>query len=1005
MSARPLGLAQPWLWLAVLMTALKLWLTAAQPVYALGGASHDDRLFLQLAEYIRQGAWLGPYDQMTLAKGPFYSLWAAAANAIGLPLFWSQQLLYAAACALCVRAFRPLALPAAGAFALYALLLWNPMTFEATSLGRVLRQHVYVPLGLMIFAGLAALYCRRTDAAVRQVPWAMLLGLSFGAFHLTREETLWILPGAALLAGAVIVGAVRAGRAQVIRSGTMLGLAAVMAALPVLVVSSLNARHYGWFGTVEFRAAAFKDAYGALTRVQAGEPVPFTPVTQAAREVMYPVSPAFATLRPHLEGAIGLGWAEASAGVTGRPPSEREIGGGWMMWALRDAVAAAGHAGSAGEALAFYRQLADEINAACDDGRLPAGPRRSGFVPELREGQASEIAAVFLQFGDYVTHFRGFSAYAPPSEGDDGLFVLFREMTGGRIAPVEPDPAANTPSQQARIDALHRVGKLLRHGWHALFWIAMAAVVVRIASSIRQRTWSYPLTLAAAAWGSAAAYIGIQAIIHVTSFPVMVISSFASAYPFVLLFIGAVGLEVGPAWLPRVRAHISGLIPAAWREPRPAVPPEPDAPWKRRLPWIGVPLALLPYLVHREAFDTLVWFADDLFLVDQLAHMGFAQWTFAFFTESFVPVFKVLWGGVLLIFDGSYPAMLRALWLTHALNTYLLGRLLARAGLGWSGVVLAQAVFALTPAHQESLGWSVQWSALLAVTCLLAGLTWLEARAPADGRWRTAVHAPLVVLAALGAGCFARGVLTGGVFAAALLLPLVAQREWPAWRTRLVPALACLLPALAVAAGIVLFAHGNQRSMAGHWGDALQFGLTYLLYNPVYLLFGEPELYTVPYHALAVLKVALVVGGFALARGRVRLLLLVLLVYDLGNAALLGIGRHHTGLYGALGQRYAYSALICLLPFAGVVFSQGLERLTAIPGRQRLAVAAVVLLLAGHFLRGWTAPLADFVAWRGTEMRAHLAAPYTTDPAATVPALDFMHLERAKALQRAYNLH
>jgi len=34
-----------------------------------------------------------------------------------------------------------------------------------------------------------------------------------------------------------------------------------------------------------------------------------------------------------------------------------------------------------------------------------------------------------------------------------------------------------------------------------------------------------------------------------------------------------------------------------------------------------------------------------------------------------------------------------------------------------------------------------------------------------------------------------------------------------------------------------------------------------------------------------------------------------------------------------------------------------------------------------------------------------MAAPYTTDPSATVPAFDFMHLERAKALQRAYDLH
>ncbi len=1005
MSARPSGLAQPWLWLAVLMTALKLWLTAAQPIYALGAAGHDDRLFLQLAQHVRDGAWLGPYDQMTLAKGPFYSLWAAAMAGIGLPLFLSQQLLYAAACALFVRALRPAALPAAGAFALYALLLWNPMTFEASSLGRVLRQHVYVPLGLLVFAGLAALAYRRAEPWSRQAPWALLLGLSFGAFHLTREETLWILPGTVLLAGAVLVGAARASRAQAGRSAAMLGLALAAAAVPVLTVSALNARHYGWFGTVEFRAAAFKDAYGALTRVRVGEPVPSTPVTRAAREAIYPVSPAFATLRPHLEGAIGRGWAEASGGATGRPPDEREIGGGWMMWALRDAVAAAGHADNAEEALAFYRRLADEINAACDDGRLPAGPRRRGFFPALREGQAGEIAVVFLQFGDYVTHFRGFSAHTPPSEGDEALLALFREMTGGRLAPVESAGAANTPGQRARIEVLHVLGKGLRHLWYALFWAAMVVAVVRIAGAIRQRRWSFPLTLAIAAWGSAAAYVGIQAIIQVTSFPVRVVSSFASAYPLVLLFIGAVGVEAGPAWLPRLRTRAGRLIPASWREPRPALPPEPDAPWKRRLPWLGVPLALLPYLIHRESFDTLVWFADDLYLVDQLAHLGFAKWLLAFFTESFVPVFKLLWGGLLLLCDGSYPAMIRALWLTHAFNTWLLGRLLARAGFGGSAVVLAQVVFALTPAHLESLGWSVQWSAVLAVTCLLAGLNWHEAHAPAAGRWSLRAHGPLVLLAALGAGCFARGVLTGGVFAFALLLSMVWQRDWAAWRPRAVPVLACLVPSLAVAATIMLFAHGNQRSMAGHWVEALKFGLTYLAYNPLYLLLGEPAIGSVPYHALAVLKVALVAGGLAVARGRARALLLVLLVYDLGNAVLLGVGRHGDNLYGALVQRYVYSALLCLLPFAGVLFSRGLEHLATRPSRQRLAVAAVALLLAGHFLRGWSGPLATFVGWRGTEMRAHLAAPYTTDPAAIVPALGFMHLERAKALQRAYNLH
>jgi hypothetical protein len=1005
MNARPFGFASPWLWWAVAMTALKLWLTSAQPVYALGWAGHDDQLFLRLAEQIKEGAWLGPYDQMTLAKGPFYPLWAAAAATIGLPLFLSQHLLYALAGALVVRAIRPALPSAAWAFAVYALLLWNPMSFEASSLGRVLRQHVYVPLGLLIFAGLAALYYRRSETWRRQLPWAGLAGVAFGAFHLTREETPWILPGMALLAAAVMIAAVREARAHARRSATMLVVALATAALPVVIVSALNARHYGWFGTVEFRASAFKDAYGALTRIEIGPRYPSTPVSREAREAAYAVSPAFATLRPHLEGAIGLGWADASRDVTGRPPEEREIGGGWLMWALRDAVAAAGHTEDAAEALGFYRRMADELNAACDDGRLPAGPRRSGFVPRLHDGQAVEVARTFLAFGEYVTHFRGFSAYTPPSEGDPDQLRLFREMTGGHLSAANAGEDTLTAWQRARVELLQRIGKGLRHAWYGLFWAAMVVVVVRVIGAVRRRTWSFPLTLAAAAWGSAAAYVGIQAIIHVTSFPVMVISSFASAYPFVLLFIGAVALDAGPVWLPRARTWMATRIPTSWVQPGPELPSEPDAPWRRRLPWVGAPLALLPYLANREAFDTLFWFADDLFLVDQLAQMGFSKWVFAFFTESFVPVFKALWGGMLFVFDGSYPAMIRVLWLTHAFNTVLLGRLLARAGFAWSAVLFVQTVFALAPANLESLSWSVQWSALLAVTCLLCGLVWFEGRATSTAGWSTRGHGPLVVLAAVGAACFARGVLTGGVFAFAVLLVVVTRRAWAGWRRWLVPVVACVLPSCAVAAGILLFAHGNQQSMDGHWGDAFQFGTTYLAYNAGYLLLGEPAVHGVPYHLLALVKLGLVAGGFALAGGRARALLLVLLAYDLGNAVLLGIGRHHTGLYGALGQRYAYSALIGTLPFAGVLLARGLDGLAKNTALRRGLAALLLAGLGWHLLRGWPQPLAPFVAWRGTEMRALMAAPYTTDPAETVPALDFMHMERAKALQRTYELH
>ncbi len=45
--------------------------------------SHDDLLFIRLAQNLAQGQWLGPYDNLTLSKGPFYPLWIAVRIQVG----------------------------------------------------------------------------------------------------------------------------------------------------------------------------------------------------------------------------------------------------------------------------------------------------------------------------------------------------------------------------------------------------------------------------------------------------------------------------------------------------------------------------------------------------------------------------------------------------------------------------------------------------------------------------------------------------------------------------------------------------------------------------------------------------------------------------------------------------------------------------------------------------------------------------------------------------------
>jgi hypothetical protein len=193
--------------------------------------------------------------------------------------------------------------------------------------------------------------------------------------------------------------------------------------------------------------------------------------------------------------------------------------------------------------------------------------------------------------------------------------------------------------------------------------------------------------------------------------------------------------------------------------------------------------------------------------------------------------------------------------------------------------------------------------------------------------------------------------------------------------------------------------------MSVHWGKALEFSLAYLLLNPGHLLLGEPHPGSGLSLLLGALKLIVIALGLAAGRGRVRALLVLLLVYDLGNAVLLGVGRYHTGLLAALSPRYCYSSLLASLPFAGLLLARVMDGLIPSEKPRRLAAGVLLVCLAWLCLRGWPASLAPFVAWRGTEMRRLMQAPYTSAPDATVPALDFMHIERAKALQRAFNLH
>jgi hypothetical protein len=153
-------------------------------------------------------------------------------------------------------------------------------------------------------------------------------------------------------------------------------------------------------------------------------------VPREVRERLYPISPAFATLRPELEGPTGEGWAGITEFLTHRPQREREIASVWFIWAMSRAVYDTGQAHNGKEAMAFYQRMAEEINSACDRGLIKADPPRTGYLPPMNRKQWEDLPSSLVRSLREIISFAHMSTIPlGPSLGGPKDLALFAKLT------------------------------------------------------------------------------------------------------------------------------------------------------------------------------------------------------------------------------------------------------------------------------------------------------------------------------------------------------------------------------------------------------------------------------------------------------------------------------------------------------------------------------------------------------------------------------------------------
>ena len=441
------------------VSCLKLWLVAGQRLTAVPGNIYDDGLFLGNAIFLERGDWLGPYNFVTLFKGPMFSVWLAFVHKSGIPLLFAQQLLYLGVCLLCIAALRPIFRYTWMPAVFFSVLALNPGTWAAGVGNQIMREGFYTILTLSVVSLAAGLSLRITVKGVWRIVWAIGLGLALASFWLTREEGIWILPLLFLL------GVFSLLRIYSLSSGRLAACAVLMVPLVffgliLAGVATKNKITYGAFVVTEVTSSPFVDAYRALLRVRQGEWKPTVLVSREALKQVYKVSPAAEKLRPFMESEVAVRWGSQLRAIREAakldPVYARKVNEwllsdtsgtwrqailqenelhGWFIWALREAAAAAGFHSSGKTASDFYRHLAREVNDACDSGKLQCEPPGFYLMPRWRREFNLPFLLSAFRNAIFLARFEMISAESWPSNGSEEGLALVREMTGERLAP------------------------------------------------------------------------------------------------------------------------------------------------------------------------------------------------------------------------------------------------------------------------------------------------------------------------------------------------------------------------------------------------------------------------------------------------------------------------------------------------------------------------------------------------------------------------------------------
>ncbi len=415
------------------MGLLKQFLVYNLPIMAVPKGIHDDWIMVHLAETLRNGQWLGEYNDLTLTKGMFFPLYLAVCNFLHLSYLNVTALCYTVSCMLFVYGLRPLLKKAWAMGLLYLALLWNPISYSVQAFQRVYRNSISYIQVLLIFGGFLAMYLRRKEPLKRQIIWMLAAVFGTVSFFYTREDAIWVVPFL-LVFLAVYLGSIfglwrKSKEKGYIGKGILVLVPFLCLWLAGHLIAAQNEKYYGIHTTNELQDSGFAEMYKSMMAVKPNEDIPGVTLTREKIARMCDACPTLKELEPYFQSS-----REYWAGPEGDADTW-EVRDGWVFWIVRTALAQAGYYENGAMANDICLQIRDELEWAMDQGILERqatmpstymSPWRKGYLGDLfgALGKAVAYTATYDEMETLVY------LYSEPDENGGNL--LFERITGDK---------------------------------------------------------------------------------------------------------------------------------------------------------------------------------------------------------------------------------------------------------------------------------------------------------------------------------------------------------------------------------------------------------------------------------------------------------------------------------------------------------------------------------------------------------------------------------------------